>query len=252
LRIRNDRGAFVACAEITDRARPGVVVAPSIWWRKLAPGGENANAVTSQALTDMGRAATFYDCLVEIERLSVTDAGTGASADRSTMSLDAINAMDEASFVAALGGVFEHSPWVARRAYAARPFASLDALHHAMNEAMRHADKEQKLALLRAHPELASKAAIAGEVTPDSRREQRGAGLDRCTPEQYARLVSMNERYRKHFGFPFIVAVKGYDVPAILDAFERRLASSGTEEFDEALRQVARIARFRLDTLFGG
>ena len=117
--------------------------------------------------------------------------------------------MDEPAFVRALGGVFEHSPWVARRAFAARPFADVVSLHIAMVDAMGRASDDEKLALLRAHPELAGKAAVRGELTADSTQEQSGAGLAQCTPEEFATITDLNRRYNAKFGFPFILAVKG-------------------------------------------
>ena len=110
--------------------------------------------------------------------------------------------------------------------------------------------EDEQLALLRAHPELTGKAAIAPDLTPDSSREQQGAGLDRCTPRQFAALSELNVRYRARFGFPFIVAVKGLDVDAILADLATRLEATRDAETIEARRQIARIARFRLDATF--
>lgn len=166
------------------------------------------------------------------------------------MTLAEANAMDEEALVAALGGVFEHSPWVARRACAARPFASVAALHGAMVAAVDRASEAEKLALLRAHPELAGRAAIRGEVTADSAREQAGAGLAQCSPEELARIATLNARYRARFGFPFILAVKGYDRAGILAEFERRVDGDRATEFAECLAQVGKIARLRLDAMF--
>lgn len=168
------------------------------------------------------------------------------------MTLAEIDAMDEDAFVAALGGVFEHSPWVARRAHGARPFASVAALHGAMTAVVERASEAERLALLRAHPELAGKAAIRGEITPDSVREQSGAGLSQCTPEEFARITDLNARYNARFGFPFILAVKGYDRAGILAEFARRVNNERAAEFAECLAQVAKITRFRLDAMVAG
>ena len=168
------------------------------------------------------------------------------------MTLAEINAMSEDAFVAALGGVFEHSPWVAQRALIDRPFSSVAALHAAMVAAVDRASEPQKLALLRAHPELAGKAAIRGEMTADSVREQSGAGLTHCTPEEFARLTDLNARYNARFGFPFILAVKGYDRAGVLAEFARRLSNDRATEFKECLAQVARITRHRLEAMFAG
>lgn len=165
------------------------------------------------------------------------------------MKLSEINAMDRAAFVASLGGVFEHSPWVAKRAFDARPFASVDALHGAMVATMRTAPRDGQLALVRAHPELAGRAMVRNELTADSTKEQAGAGLTQCTPDEYARLVDLNARYNAKFGFPFILAVKGYDRRGVIAEFARRVERGVDEEFAEALEQIARITRFRLDAL---
>jgi len=171
---------------------------------------------------------------------------------RQPLTLSALNALDEAGFVTTFGAVFEHSPWVARRAFARGPFASIDALHAAMVDVTGEATKDEQLALLRAHPELTGKAAIATGLTPASSREQRGAGLDRCTPAQFAALGELNTRYRERFGFPFIVAVKGLDVDGILAALAARVGRAHDTEITEALRQVARIARLRIDAIVAG
>jgi 2-oxo-4-hydroxy-4-carboxy-5-ureidoimidazoline decarboxylase len=162
------------------------------------------------------------------------------------MTLAELNAMDRAGFVAALGGVFEHSPWVAERAFAARPFASVEALHRAMAGAMHGASADEKLALIRAHPELAGRAMVRDELTADSSAEQSGAGLTRCSPAEFARLTDLNARYNAKFGFPFILAVKGYDRAGVIAEFARRVERDADAEFAEALAQIARITRFRL------
>jgi 2-oxo-4-hydroxy-4-carboxy-5-ureidoimidazoline decarboxylase len=167
------------------------------------------------------------------------------------ITLNDLNETDRTTFVQRLGGIFEHSPWVAERAFDQRPFASVGALHRAMVEAVAAADDEAKLALLRAHPDLAGKAALAGKLTEHSRREQAGAGLDQLTPEEYARFHTLNTRYREKFGFPFILAVKGHTKHSILRSFEARLPHSREEEIAAALEQVYRIAELRLLELLG-
>ena len=162
------------------------------------------------------------------------------------MTLAELNAADRAAFVAALGGVFERSPWVAERAFATRPFASVDALHRAMVAAMHAASREERLALIRAHPELAGRAMVRNELTADSTREQEGAGLTQCSPDEYARLTALNARYDAKFGFPFILSVKGHDRAGVIAEFARRLERDPETEFAEALAQIARIAAFRL------
>ena len=145
--------------------------------------------------------------------------------------------------------MFEHSPWVARQTFAARPFADVEALHAAMVSVVDHAGEDEKLALLRAHPELAGKAAIRGELTVESKKEQSGAGLSQCSPEEFAYLTDLNRRYNAKFGFPFILAVKGYDRARIIREFATRVERDRAAELAECLAQVARIARFRLDAL---
>ncbi len=174
---------------------------------------------------------------------------SGVTDDSRPVSPAALGRMDRAAFVAAFGSVFEHSPWVAELTWAAAPFGSLDELHAAMVRACRGAGRERHLALLRAHPDLAGKAAVAGGLTAASRDEQTGAGLDRCTPQDYARFQDLNAAYKAKFGFPFILAVKGHDRAAILAAFAARLKNDPEAEFDRALDEVARIARFRLAEL---
>ena len=165
------------------------------------------------------------------------------------MQLADLNCMDRDAFVAALRGVFEHSPWVAERSAGDRPFASIGALHAAMVAAMERALASEQLTLLREHPELAGKAAIRGELTANSTREQDDAGLGQCSPAEYARITELNRRYSAKFGFPFILAVTGHDREGILREFARRVEQDRATEFAEALRQVARIARFRLEAL---
>jgi 2-oxo-4-hydroxy-4-carboxy-5-ureidoimidazoline decarboxylase len=160
--------------------------------------------------------------------------------------------MDETRFVAHFGGVFEHSRWVADGAWAARPFASIDALHAAMCEVVARAGRERQLALIRAHPELAGKAAVRGELTQASTREQRGAGLDQCSPEEYARLTELNAAYTARFGFPFILAVRGHTRQSIIDNMAARLGNGHDAEQAEALRQIERIAAFRLADMIRG
>ena len=162
------------------------------------------------------------------------------------MTLDGINGFDRGTFVAVFGDVFEHSPWVAERAFAGAPFTSVDALHDAMCAAMLDATPAEQLTLIRAHPQLAGKAAIRGELTDASTREQQGAGLDQCLPEEYARLTALNAAYEEKFGFPFIIAVRGHTRTTIIEAMEARLANDIETEHAEALRQIERIAGFRL------
>jgi 2-oxo-4-hydroxy-4-carboxy-5-ureidoimidazoline decarboxylase len=163
------------------------------------------------------------------------------------ISLAATNAMPAADFVAAFGDVAEHSPWVAGKAAARRPFADRAAMIAAFQDAIGEAGADAQRALLEAHPDLAGRAAIAGDLTDDSRREQAGAGLDRLTAEEFARFTVLNTAYRETFGIPFIFAVLGADKHQILAAFEERLGNAADVEFATALQQVCRIVSFRLE-----
>lgn len=163
-----------------------------------------------------------------------------------TIDLATLNAASEAGFVAELRGIFEHSPWVAEQVAAERPFATRLDLLDAMCAAVRRAPPAQQLALVRAHPELAGRAAIRGDLTAESSSEQAGAGLAACTPAEYAHLQAMNEAYNARFGFPFVLSVKGHDRAAILRHFERRLGNEVDVELATALSEIDRIAAFRL------
>ena len=146
-----------------------------------------------------------------------------------------------------LKAVFEHSPWVAERAWLAGPFADLESLHAAMVQQVAQASIEEKLALIRAHPDLGTRA----KMSASSVEEQAGAGLDRLTAEEFQRLHRLNGAYRDKFGFPFLLAVKNSTKHEILRALEDRLMNSPDQEFDEALRQIYRIAWFRLQSIAG-
>ena len=164
--------------------------------------------------------------------------------------MEALSAMSKEEFVAALGGIFEHTPWIAERAHAARPFADVDTLHRAMVAVLAAAPDAAKLALIRAHPELAGKEAAAGTMTAESVGEQASAGLDRCTRAELARLSELNARYRTRHGFPFVIAVKGKSKHDILAALEARLGNESADEFRRCLDEIAKIARLRLATRF--
>jgi len=164
-------------------------------------------------------------------------------------SLETLNRLGRDEFRRVLGGVFEQSPWVAERAFDRRPFASLEALHEAMAQVVRGASREEQLVLIRAHPELAGKAARARAMSAASVTEQSSAGLDRLTDEEYGRYERLNGAYRAKFGFPFVIAVRQRHPHAILAAFEARLENALDDEVEAALAQIAEIARLRLDAL---
>lgn len=162
--------------------------------------------------------------------------------------------MDSAKFVQKFGGVFEHSSWVAERAFASNPGVNLtsDSVHEALVVAFRAASRDKRLAVLRAHPDLAGKLAVAGELTEDSKAEQAGAGLDRLTQAEHSRFTELNTAYTQKFGFPFIIAVKGLGKDDILSAFEVRIDNSVEEEFETATKQVEKIALLRLRAMLPG
>lgn len=159
--------------------------------------------------------------------------------------------LDRAAFVAAFGGIYEHSAWVAERAFdEGQPLPdAIEALHQRLSAQVARASHAEQLALIQAHPDLAGRAALAGELTAASTSEQAGAGLDQCTPDELARFTGYNDAYREKFGFPFIMAVKGSNRHLILAAFEERLPNTPEQEFQRALAEIDRIALFRLQTL---
>jgi 2-oxo-4-hydroxy-4-carboxy-5-ureidoimidazoline decarboxylase len=165
----------------------------------------------------------------------------------STITLHSLNATDKAGFVAALGDIYEHAPWVAQAVHEKRPFASLAALHEAMTAAVRAAPAEQRTALLKGHPDLAGKAARAGAMTSDSKAEQASAGLDRLTDAEFKEFHRLNKAYGQKFGIPFIVCVRRHSKDSILHEFARRLHNNAAAETKTALTEVFRIAALRLD-----
>jgi len=173
-----------------------------------------------------------------------------------TLTLAQVNAATPAEFAALLDGTYEHSPWIAERAAAARPFASLAQLKLALVQVVREAGRDAQLTLIRAHPELAGKAMVAKTLTAESTNEQGKAGLTECTPAEFARIQQLNADYNARFGFPFILAVRGPRGQGLFKAeiiatFERRLENHPDFELAEALRNIHRIAEIRLNDKFG-
>jgi 2-oxo-4-hydroxy-4-carboxy-5-ureidoimidazoline decarboxylase len=160
-----------------------------------------------------------------------------------------LNGMDRTAFVARLGHIFEHSPWVAERVWLERPFESIAQLHARMVAVAGRASRDEQRALIRAHPELLGRLAQATPLSAQSKREQAGAGLTEADDAELARLVSLNAAYREKFGFPFILAVRGLGRADILAQLAARAANDSERELEECLAQIARIARFRLDDL---
>jgi N-carbamoyl-L-amino-acid hydrolase len=173
-----------------------------------------------------------------------------------SLSLEQLNNASREEFTALLDGTYEHSAWVAARAWERRPFESLAALKRALVTTVRESDRQAQLALVCAHPELAGQAMVARTLTAESTHEQVKAGLAACTPEEFARIQTLNASYKKKFGFPFILAVRGprgvgLDKQQIVATLERRLVNHPDFEFAEALRNIHRIAEIRLDDKFG-
>lgn len=157
---------------------------------------------------------------------------------------------DRQEFIERYGGIYEHSPWVAAEAYGfAAGVTEPDALAAILARCVDEADHERKLALIRAHPDLAGKAAISGALTRDSSAEQASAGIDQCTRDEFERFLELNNRYRKKFGFPFVMAVRHSNRQEILAAFARRLENDGPTEFETAIDEIHKIALLRLQEL---
>lgn len=161
-------------------------------------------------------------------------------------SLDDLNRATAGEFAAAVGDTFELAPWVAEAAAAKRPFATVAALHEAMMGAVRAAPRERQLAFVCGHPDLAGKAARAGDLTEDSRHEQASVGLDTLSEEEFARFHHLNDAYKAKFGFPFIVCVRRHTRDSILAQFERRLRHDAVTEFAASLQEISFITRLRL------
>lgn len=162
------------------------------------------------------------------------------------LTIEEINALSRERFVERFGSLYERSPWVAERAWEQKPFGSLEEMSRAFERAMREASGDAQLALILAHPDLAGKAAIAGDLTPESTREQTSAGLDRLSPEEYERFMQMNAEYREKFGIPMIVCVREHTKESILAQAEARLERSREEEIGTALDEIDKIANLRL------
>ena len=164
--------------------------------------------------------------------------------------VEEINRMDHEEFVAKFGSLYEHSPWVAEAAVSERPFDDIGEMHRAFEGAMYRAPREKQLDLIRAHPDLAGKAAVAGELTPESKREQSSAGLDRLSPEEYDAFTGANRAYREKFGFPLVIYAREHNKDTILENVGVRLENTTEEEIDTALKEISKIARYRLGEIF--
>jgi 2-oxo-4-hydroxy-4-carboxy-5-ureidoimidazoline decarboxylase len=163
------------------------------------------------------------------------------------MTLGELNVADEATFVTALGFIFEDSAWVAAGAWRARPFASIDALHAAMCAVVASAPLEHRVALIAAHPDLVGRAALEGTLGRASQAEQAAAGLDRVSPEDVAMFAELNGAYRTRFGFPFVICVRENRKAAIIAGLRDRVNNERVTEIATALAEIEKIARLRLD-----
>src|ERR1044072_1478000 len=163
-----------------------------------------------------------------------------------TLMPDALNRMNRGDFTSAVGDTFELAPWVAESVAARRPFQTVTTLHEAMMGAIRAAPRDRQAEFLRAHPDLAGRAARAGAMTDDSKREQASAGLDSLSEEEFARFHRLNDAYKAKFGFPFIVCVRRHTRDSILTQFERRVGHDSATEFAAALQEVFFITRLRI------
>ena len=162
------------------------------------------------------------------------------------MTIQEANSLDREQFVDRLGFLFEGSPWIAERAWQARPFASLDDLHQALCRAMYEATEEQQVSLIRAHPDLVGRAALSGSLTPESSREQASAGLDRLSAEEIATFDRLNGEYKARFDFPFVICARENKKDSILDGFASRMHNSRQREISTALHEISKIAYLRL------
>ena len=165
------------------------------------------------------------------------------------VTLPEINQLSREEFMRIFGGVFEHSPWIAESTWAKKPFVSLEKLHEAFCETVRNAGEEKQLALIRAHPDLVGRAALAGTLTRESTNEQASAGLGQLTPEEIEMFQKNNAAYREKFGFPFVICARLNKKDAILNGFRIRLNHSREEEIKTALEEIFKIAGLRLRDL---
>ena len=165
------------------------------------------------------------------------------------ITFDRVNRLSREGFVERFGPVYEHSPWVAEEAYGARPFDGIDGLHGAMVRAVEAAPEGRKMALILAHPDLAGRAAMSGELTRASKSEQASAGLDALSPGEYREFHRLNDSYKERFGFPLIFAVREHTKESILEGAAKRLENTRSEEIGAALAEISKIVRLRLQDL---
>jgi len=162
------------------------------------------------------------------------------------MRLIELNSLSRDEFVRVVGPVFEHSPWIAELTWPNRPFASVEELHRALCRSVANADEEKQLALIRAHPDLVGRAALAGTLTSESAGEQASAGLNQLTAEEIALFQRNNAAYKAKFGFPFVICARMNKKEAVIAGFEQRLKNSRFQEIKTALEEIGKIAYLRL------
>ena len=160
-------------------------------------------------------------------------------------SIDKFNKLSKAEFISIFGNIFEKTEWIAEKCYESKPYNSLDELVLKMMKIFENIEKERHLEILNSHPDLA----VEKKLTEDSKNEQKNASLNQCTDEEFIEFKKLNEEYKKKFGFPFIVAVKGKNKEEILNSFRQRITNNINLEFEEAKKQVKKIASFRLSEI---
>ncbi len=165
------------------------------------------------------------------------------------LTLEQLNQLNHEEFTRELSEIYEHSPWISHESWHLIPFSSIEDLHKKMCGIIRKASQAQKLDLIRAHPDLAGKLAVSGDLPHHSMEEQQSAQLDKLTPEQFESMSWLNIRYKEKFGFPFVICVKDHTRESILDCFKERLKSDRKTEMDAALEQICRIAWHRLQVV---
>ncbi len=162
--------------------------------------------------------------------------------------INKINKLSQSDFVKVFANIFENTIWIAKELYKQKPFNSFEDLSLKMLDIFENTTKEKQLKILNAHPELADKTKI-GSLTPDSQKEQSNAGLDQCSEDEFNEFRNLNDEYKKKFGFPFILAVKGRTKIEILNNFRQRVSSDANTEFNQTIKQVKQIASLRLKEL---
>ena len=160
-------------------------------------------------------------------------------------SIDKFNKLSKAEFISIFGNIFEKTEWIAEKCYESKPYNNLDEFVSKMMKIFENIEKEKHIEILNSHPDLA----VEKKLTEDSKKEQKNANLNQCTDEEFVEFKKLNEEYKKKFGFPFIIAVKGKNKEEILNSFRQRITNNINLEFEEAKKQVKKIASFRLSEI---